>query len=203
MSTALPPQPKATERSAPGKAQRYTRRDYAYGEDGRAGWVTAALRGPTSSWSFIGAMQTVTMTPIGTVRSTRNLTEDDDWDSVLSSIELDPAQFTADALAGLDTFSHIEVVYVFDRVDPAKVERGARHPRNNTAWPKVGIFAQRGKNRPNRIGTTICRVDRIEGLRVHVLGLDAVEGVREFGPRGEVRQPAWMSELMSGYWVVE
>jgi tRNA-Thr(GGU) m(6)t(6)A37 methyltransferase TsaA len=155
-------------------------------------------------------MQTVTMTPIGTVRSTRILTEDDDWDSVLSSIEIDPAHFTTDALAGLETFSHIEVVYWFDRVDPAKVEKGARHPRNNTAWPKVGIFAQRGKNRPNRIGATICRVDRIEGLRIHVLGLDAVEGtpvldikpwVREFGPRGEVRQPAWMTKLMSGYWV--
>jgi tRNA-Thr(GGU) m(6)t(6)A37 methyltransferase TsaA len=155
-------------------------------------------------------MLTVAMTPIGTVRSTRTATEDDDWDSVLSSIALDAAQFTTEALAGLDTFSHIEVVYLFDRVDPAKVEKSARHPRNNTAWPKVGIFAQRGKNRPNRIGTTICRVDRIEGLRVHVLGLDAVEGtpvldikpwVREFGPRGEVRQPAWMTELMSGYWV--
>jgi tRNA-Thr(GGU) m(6)t(6)A37 methyltransferase TsaA len=150
------------------------------------------------------------MTPIGTVRSTRTATEDDDWDSVLSSIELDAAQFTAEALTGLETFSHIEVVYLFDRVDPAKVEKGARHPRNNTAWPKVGIFAQRGKNRPNRIGTTICRVDRIEGLRIRVLGLDAVEGtpvldikpwVREFGPRGYVRQPAWMTELMSGYWV--
>jgi tRNA-Thr(GGU) m(6)t(6)A37 methyltransferase TsaA len=155
-------------------------------------------------------MLTVAMTPIGTVRSTRTATEDDDWDSVLSSIELDAAQFTAEALTGLETFSHIEVVYLFDRVDPAKVEKGARHPRNNTAWPKIGIFAQRGKNRPNRIGTTICRVDRIEGLRIHVLGLDAVERtpvldikpwVREFGPRGYVRQPAWMTELMSGYWV--
>jgi tRNA-Thr(GGU) m(6)t(6)A37 methyltransferase TsaA len=150
------------------------------------------------------------MTPIGTVRSTRMVTEDDDWDSVLSSIELDATQFTTEAVSGLETFSHIEVVYLFDRVDPAKVEKGARHPRKNTAWPKVGIFAQRGKNRPNRIGTTICRVDRIEGLRIHVLGLDAVEGtpvldikpwVREFGPRGEVRQPKWMTELMSGYWV--
>jgi tRNA (Thr-GGU) A37 N-methylase len=42
-----------------------------------------------------------------------------------------------------------------------------------------------------------------------VRGLDAVDGtpvldvkphLREFGPRGEVRQPAWAEELMSGYW---
>jgi tRNA (adenine37-N6)-methyltransferase len=154
-------------------------------------------------------MPDVTMTPIGTVRSTRTATEDDHWDSVVCSIELDAAQFTEEALATLETFSHIEVVYFFDQVEPAKVERGARHPRNNPDWPKVGIFAQRGKNRPNRIGTTICRVDAVDGLRVHITGLDAVDGtpvfdikpwVREFGPRGEVRQPDWMSELMRAYW---
>lgn len=154
-------------------------------------------------------MPPLTMIPIGTVHSARNAAEDDDWDAVTSWIELDAAQLAPDALAGLDTFSHVEVVYVFDRVEDARIERGARHPRNNPDWPKVGIFAQRGKNRPNRIGTTICRIDRVEGLRVHVTGLDAIDGtpvldlkpwVREFGPRGEVRQPAWMGELMKAYW---
>jgi tRNA (adenine37-N6)-methyltransferase len=158
---------------------------------------------------LVDAMLQVTMTPVGTVRSTRMVAQDDHWDSVVSSIEVDPSQFDADALAALETFSHLEVVYLFDRVDPARVERGARHPRNNAAWPKVGIFAQRGKNRPNRIGITVCRIDRVEGLRIHVTGLDAIEGtpvldlkpwVREFGPRGEVRQPEWMDELMGAYW---
>jgi tRNA (adenine37-N6)-methyltransferase len=154
-------------------------------------------------------MSTFTMTPVGTVRATRSTPGDDGWDAETCSIELDPAQFTAEALTGLDAFSHVEVVYVFDRVDPRTIERAARHPRHNPAWPKVGIFAQRGKNRPNRIGTTVCRIDRIEGLRLHVAGLDAIDGtpvldikpwVKEFGPRGEVRQPAWMGELMAGYW---
>ena len=71
------------------------------------------------------------------------------------------------------------------------------------------MFAQRGKNRPNRIGTTVCRLDRVDGLVLHVTGLDAIEGtpvldikpwVREFGPRGDVRQPEWMDELMRAYW---
>jgi tRNA (Thr-GGU) A37 N-methylase len=90
-----------------------------------------------------------------------------------------------------------------------RIEHGTRHPRNNPAWPRVGIFAQRAKNRPNRIGTTICRIQRIEGLKIYVTGLDAVDGspvldlkpwVRELGPRGDVRQPAWVSELMEKYW---
>jgi tRNA-Thr(GGU) m(6)t(6)A37 methyltransferase TsaA len=154
-------------------------------------------------------MSAMTLTPIGVVRSTRSAPDDDRWDSVTSFVELDASQFGADALAGLDTFSHLEVVYLFDRVDPARVERGARHPRGNPAWPAVGIFAQRAKNRPNRIGTTICSLVGVEGLRVHLSGLDAIDGtpvldlkpwVREFGPRGDVRQPAWMVELMKTYW---
>jgi tRNA-Thr(GGU) m(6)t(6)A37 methyltransferase TsaA len=154
-------------------------------------------------------MSSVTVTPIGVVRSSRSGIEDDGWDAVVSSIELDASQFTPDALAGLDQFSHVEVLFLFDRVAESKIETGARRPRNNAQWPRVGIFAQRGKNRPNRIGATICRVDRIDGLRLHVTGLDAIDGtpvldlkpwVREFGPRGEVRQPAWMTELMYAYW---
>ena len=84
-----------------------------------------------------------------------------------------------------------------------------RHPRNKKEWPKVGIFAQRGKNRPNTIGSTICRILKVEGLKVFVEGLDAIDGspvfdikpwVLEFAPRGQIFQPAWISELMLGYW---
>ena len=58
---------------------------------------------------------------------------------------LDESRFTADALAGLDTFSHVEIVFYMDKVKPEKIVTGARHPRNNPDWPKVGIFAQRAK----------------------------------------------------------
>ncbi|WP_308164497.1 SAM-dependent methyltransferase [Nonomuraea sediminis] len=117
--------------------------------------------------------------------------------------------FPEEALFGLDQFSHLEVVYRFHLVSEDKVETGARHPRNNSEWPLVGIFAQRGKNRPNRIGVSRCELVKVDGLDVHVKGLDAIEGtpvldikpyMREFGPRGEVRQPAWAVELMREYY---
>jgi tRNA-Thr(GGU) m(6)t(6)A37 methyltransferase TsaA len=154
------------------------------------------------------AMTSHELQPIGIVRSSRNVVEDDDWDRIASHIELDPTQFDAEAMAGLETFSHVEVLFLMDRVPIDKIETGARHPRNNPAWPKVGIFAQRGKNRPNRIGATICKIQKVEGTKLYVVGLDAVDGtplldlkpwVREFGPRGEVHQPDWISELMLGY----
>lgn len=153
----------------------------------------------------------ISLTPIGTVRSTRTDLGDDDWDRVEARIEL-ASDFDPDALAGLEDFSHAEIVFHFDRVAEATVERRSRHPRANPDWPKVGIFAQRGSARPNRLGCTIVRVLRRAGRVLEVSGLDAADGtpvldikpvMREFLPREPVRQPAWASQLMAGYWTRE
>ena len=119
----------------------------------------------------------ITLTPIGYVRATRANPTDDNWDSETTRIELDTSRFNADALLRLDTYSHVEVLYWFHHTEAATPTLGARHPRGNTAWPLAGVFAQRGKNRPNRLGSTICRVVRREGRRLVVAELDAIEGI--------------------------
>jgi tRNA-Thr(GGU) m(6)t(6)A37 methyltransferase TsaA len=145
---------------------------------------------------------------IGFVEAIRPHAEDDFWGGEEACIAL-TKQFTPEALQGITDFSHVEVLFLFHQVDPLKIVAGARHPRNNQAWPAVGIFAQRGKNRPNRIGSTICRVIRAEGTRLFVSELDAIDGTPvldikpvmvEFLPREEVRQPDWSHEIMRQYW---
>ncbi len=147
--------------------------------------------------------------PVGWVHSTRVAAVDDDWDGTAARIDLDPGLLDPSATEGLDGFSHVEVVFLFDRVDEADVCRGARHPRGRVEWPRVGILAQRAKDRPNRIGTTVCRLLAVGPTSIEVEGLDAIDGTpvldvkpffTEFGARGPVRQPTWASELMSGYW---
>jgi tRNA-Thr(GGU) m(6)t(6)A37 methyltransferase TsaA len=154
-------------------------------------------------------MSAITMQPIGFVRDGRAEPIDDAWDSIEARIELDPAQFGADATAGLSDFSHIEVVYHFDRVPDDEIQTGSRHPRGRTDWPKVGILAQRGKGRPNRIGVTACKLLRVDGLTLTVRGLDAIDGtpvldikpvMSGFLPRGEIREPKWAAEIMREYW---
>lgn len=151
---------------------------------------------------------TLDMRPVAFVRSPRTTPDDDDWGDVLSVVEL--ADDVPDAsLDGIDAFSHVEVLYYFDRVAESAVATGSRHPRGNADWPKVGIFAQRGKDRPNRIGSTIVEIVRLEPRRLHVRGLDAIDGtpvldlkpvMREFLPRSPVRQPEWASAIMRNYW---
>lgn len=148
----------------------------------------------------------ITIEPVGFVRTERGEAIDDDWGTVISTIELvDP--FDAESLRGLEAFSHAEILFVFDRV--TEVETGSRHPRGNEAWPRVGIFAQRAKDRPNRIGSTMVEIVSVEGRVLTVRGLDAIDGtpvidikpaMREFLPRSELRQPQWATELMRDYW---
>jgi len=150
----------------------------------------------------------ITLTPIGVVRGSRREVTDDFWGGSTATIEL-ADHLPAESLDGLEAFSHAEIIFLFDRLDESSVVTGARHPRGNPAWPVVGIFAQRGKARPNRLGATIVRIHRRDGRRLHVRDLDAVDGTpvidikpvfEEFLPRGPVRQPGWSRELMTDYW---
>jgi tRNA-Thr(GGU) m(6)t(6)A37 methyltransferase TsaA len=149
-----------------------------------------------------------TVAAIGKVSSSRTEAIDDDWADVTATISLLPP-LDARSLAGLERFSHVEVVFLFDRVDADGVCLHSRHPRGNPDWPEVGIFAQRAKDRPNRIGLCTCELVAVEGTMIVVRGLDAIDGtpvldvkpyMEEFAPRGEVRQPLWSRELMRGYW---
>lgn len=146
---------------------------------------------------------------IGVVRGGRSEPVRDNWGSVRAVIELDKTKVRPRALVGLDEFSHIEVIYQFHRVPLGTVVQGSRHPRDRTDLPDVGIYAQRGRNRPNRLGVTVCNLVAIDGLSVVVEGLDAIDDtpvldikpyISGFAPRGDVREPAWAKEVMGRYW---
>ncbi len=154
-------------------------------------------------------MKPIEIEPIGFVEGPRSHSEDDYWGDEQARITLVPG-LPEEALQGLVEFSHAEVLFQFHQVDPTRIVTGARHPRNNKHWPPVGIFAQRGKTRPNRIGSTICRIVGVEGRTLVVAELDAIHGtpvldikpvMQEFLPREPVRQPEWAHQLMKNYWL--
>lgn len=146
--------------------------------------------------------------PIGVVHSSRKEIADDNWNQETAFIELN-SEYSAESLKGLEQFSHAEILFYMNKVESHKIETAARRPRNNPHWPEVGIFAQRGKNRPNQMGLTVCEILKIEGRKVHLKNLDAIDGtpiidikpwMKEFAPQGTTRQPLWSSELMQNYW---
>ena len=153
-------------------------------------------------------MSSVPVSPVAHVRGGRAAPEYDNWGAERAVIRLEET-FPQDALFGLGAFSHAEIVFQFHLAPDAKIETGARRPRGNPDWPLVGILAQRGRNRPNRIGVTVCRIVSVSGREIAVEGVDAIDGtpvldikpvMREFLPRGDIRQPDWSRELMKDYW---
>jgi tRNA-Thr(GGU) m(6)t(6)A37 methyltransferase TsaA len=153
-------------------------------------------------------MDEIHLSPIGIVHTSRLLPDDDDWGDLVSEIRID-SSLPEESLAGLADFSHAEIVFQFHLADKNEVVPGARHPRENPDWPRVGVFAQRGKLRPNHLGLTIVRIRRVDERSLFVEGLDAVDGtpvldikpvMQEYLPRTPVRQPAWSHELMKNYW---
>ncbi|WP_078547619.1 SAM-dependent methyltransferase [Litchfieldia alkalitelluris] len=153
-------------------------------------------------------MSVITLNPIGFVFNEREVIEDDHWGNVISRIKISES-FNEDCINEIDTFSHLEIIYYFHMVEDDKIVTDARHPRNNKNLPKVGIFAQRGKNRPNRIGLTTVKLVKKEGRELYVQGLDCINGtpvldikpvMKEFLPRETISQPDWSREIMKNYW---
>lgn len=149
----------------------------------------------------------ITLEPIGTVRNARSQPIDDHWVDIVSDIEL-ASHIPTEAFEGISNFSHLEIIYYFDKVEKKDMVYSG-HPRGNKTYPLMGIFGQRKKDRPNSIG--LCTVELLEhnGRTIKVKYLDAIDGTpvldikpvfREFQAKGEIRQPGWVDDLMKQYW---
>src|SRR5260221_3691757 len=135
----------------------------------------------------------ITLEPIGKVKNSRKDITDDYWGNLISEIILSE-KYSEESLEGLEEFSHAEIIFYCDKVQKENIKARSHHPRNNSVWPKVGIFAQRGKNRPNMIGLTVAKIISQKGKSLFVTGLDAIDGtpvldikpvIREFLPAEE------------------
>jgi len=103
--------------------------------------------------------------PIGFIRKTKRRTE----------IEIE-GDFI-DALLGLDSFSHIYVLYWFHQNDTPDKRKTLRvHPRKNTQNPLTGVFATRSPARPNLLALHLCRMLSITSSRIRIDDIDARDG---------------------------
>ncbi|MFR9721867.1 SAM-dependent methyltransferase [Streptomyces sp. MS19] len=150
-----------------------------------------------------------TVVPVAHVVGGRAEPTDDFWGGSRAIIRVDADRFTEGSVMGLEDFSHLEVVFRFHLTDPTDLHPEPRRPRDNPDWPLGGIFAHRNMRRLNWLGVSRCRLIGIDGLDLHVEDLDAVDGTpvldikpwfAETGPRGEVRQPAWPTEMLADYY---
>lgn len=106
--------------------------------------------------------QEFSLHPIGKVVKTANQT----------GLEIFPAY--RDGLMGLAGFSHLIVLYWFDRNDtPAKRATLKVHPRGDRRNPLTGVFATRSPRRPNLLGLSVCKIKSVEAGKILVDKIDA------------------------------
>lgn len=74
-------------------------------------------------------------------------------------------------LTDIEGFSHLFVIWVFDRVDGFDLM--ASPPTDTRAH---GVFTTRSPRRPNRLGLTVVELVKREGNRLEVKGLDMLDG---------------------------
>lgn len=79
----------------------------------------------------------------------------------------------ADALDGIAAGDDLLVLTWLDRADRTMLRT---HPRDDLTQPELGIFATRSSDRPNPIGLHRVRVLEVDGLRLHVEPLEALDG---------------------------
>jgi tRNA-Thr(GGU) m(6)t(6)A37 methyltransferase TsaA len=115
-----------------------------------------------------------TMQPIGTVRSPytetaqipKGLDARHDAEGILEIL----SEFEG-GLMDIEGFSHLFVIWVFHRGEGYDLI--ATPPADNRPH---GVFATRSPRRPNRIGLTVVQLLRREGPRLHVRGIDMLDG---------------------------
>jgi tRNA-Thr(GGU) m(6)t(6)A37 methyltransferase TsaA len=109
----------------------------------------------------------------------------------------------ADALKGLDGFSHVFVLYWFDRNDTHKKRNILQvHPRGNKKNPLTGVFACRAPVRPNLIALSLCRIISVKNSIVYIQNIDALNNspildIKPYIPQidhkiKDVRLPDWL-----------
>ena len=149
----------------------------------------------------------ITLEPVGVIRSPETAITQGHWGELSAEIHL-KSEFEK-GLTGIEQFSHITVVFYLHQ---SKFEPGQhlqRHPRGFTDLPKVGVFAQRTKYRPNPVGITTVKLVKVERNVLTVTGLDAIDqtpvlDIKPYFPVfdrvDEVKSPEWAEDLfIKGY----
>jgi tRNA-Thr(GGU) m(6)t(6)A37 methyltransferase TsaA len=120
-------------------------------------------------------MPAIELVPVGTVQSTLK----DPAQAPKQGREGAPAAWLAfepayaEALDGIEAGDELVVLTWLDRARRVVLRV---HPRDDPAVPERGVFGTRSADRPNPIGLHHVRVLEVDGLRLHVSDLEAVDG---------------------------
>ena len=147
----------------------------------------------------------ITLEPVGIVRNNIAQRMMRGWEEIVSEVIIE--ERWAEALEGIEDFSHIIVLFWMHRLPAEQRLNTQTHPQGRQDLPLVGIFVTRSPRRPNPVGLTVVELLERNGNRLKVRGLDALEGspvldIKPYLPRSDrvacPRVPWWVERLWTG-----
>lgn len=90
-------------------------------------------------------------------------------------LELLPPFDTGDAVAGLEQVSHVWLIFLFHQALEDKPRLKVRPPRLG-GNQSMGVFATRATHRPNGLGQSVVKLERVEAGRLWLSGIDLLDG---------------------------
>ena len=143
----------------------------------------------------------VVLRAVGVVRNGVREARARGWEDLRSDIivreELIPA------LEGIETYSHVIVIFYMHQVPEPERARTQVHPRHDERYPLQGVFATRTPSRPNPVGVAVVPLVRRRRNILRVVGLDAIDGtpvldLKPYLPHydsvPEARLPEWATQ---------
>lgn len=148
----------------------------------------------------------IEMKPVAYVKNEVFNKKDISWKNDISKIVLEEKY--SGGLKGLEQFSHAIIVFYLDKANFTLEKHLQRKPKGREDMPLVGIFSQRTKDRPNKIGVTTVEIISVDDDVLVVSGLDAIDNTpildikpyyKQFDYRENVTTPQWVNDLMKDY----
>jgi len=136
--------------------------------------------------------------PVGTVENGITQNHKFDAEGTVSRIILAPRY--GRALDGIESFSHIVVLFWLHKIKSKEREVVKVHPRRDISIPLTGVFATRSPVRPNPIGMTVVRLIKKEGKILTVKGLDAIDGTPVLDIKPHIPESLAQTEIKVASW---
>jgi len=135
---------------------------------------------------------------VGTVENGITQNHKFDAEGTVSRIILAPRY--GRALDGIESFSHIVVLFWLHKIKSKEREVVKVHPRRDISIPLTGVFATRSPVRPNPIGMTVVRLIKKEGKILTVKGLDAIDGTPVLDIKPHIPENLAQTEIKVASW---
>ena len=96
-------------------------------------------------------------------------------ESLVGRVVLMPEYKGAEALRGIEEFSHLWLIFGFSKAQKSRQTLTVRPPRLG-GNKRIGVFASRSPFRPNSLGLSVVKLERVEGEDLIVSGVDILDG---------------------------